>query len=147
MELEWTGNSGTGTSAYRAYERSHVVRVPGKPDLLLSSDPLFRGDRSRYNPEQLLVGSLSSCHMLWFLHLCSEAGVVVVAYTDRPIGTMQEDADGGGRFTEVTLRPEVVVASGDVIERVDALHVEAHHKCFIAASVNFPVKCEGKCRT
>ena len=138
--LLWTGNRGNGTATYKSYERTYTQHVAGKPDLLGSSDPAFRGDPSRYNPEELLVAALSSCHMLWFLHLCSEAGVSVVDYTDHAKGVMEELADGGGRFTEVVLHPTVTVASSPMLAQVDRLHEEAHRKCFIANSCNFPVR-------
>ena len=138
----WTGNLGEGTRTYRGYSRNHDIACEGKAPLLCSSDPAFRGDPSRHNPEQLLVASLSSCHMLWFLHLCADAGISVIEYRDDASGTMAETADGGGRFTEVTLRPHVVVEPGADLERVEALHHRAHDLCFIASSVNFPVRCE-----
>ena len=140
--VTWTGNTGSGTIGYRDYERSHVISAAGKPAIPGSSDPSFRGDPARWNPEELLVASLSQCHMLSFLHRCSAAGVVVTGYRDRPIGTMTETADGGGYFTEVVLRPEVSFAEPDDAGRADALHHRAHELCFIANSVNFRVRCE-----
>jgi organic hydroperoxide reductase OsmC/OhrA len=140
--VTWTGNTGSGTSGYRHYERSHEISAAGKPTIPGSSDPAFNGDPARWNPEELLVASLSQCHMLSFLHRCSVAGVVVTGYRDRPIGTMTETADGGGYFTEVVLRPEVSFAEPDDAGRADALHHRAHELCFIASSVNFPVRCE-----
>lgn len=140
--VTWTGNAGTGTSSYKAYERAHVISAPGKPELLASSDPAFRGDASRYNPEDLLVASLASCHMLWYLHLCAVAKVVVTDYRDQPTGTMVEDAARGGWFTQVTLHPRVTIAPGSDAAKARALHAEAHAKCYIANSVNFPVACE-----
>lgn len=140
--VTWTGNAGTGTSSYKAYERAHVISAPGKPELLASSDPAFRGDASRYNPEDLLVASLASCHMLWYLHLCAVAKVVVTDYRDQPAGTMVEDAARGGWFTQVTLHPRVTIAPGSDAAKARALHAEAHAKCYIANSVNFPVACE-----
>ena len=131
VEITWHG----ATTGIRDYSRAHEVAATGKPTIPGSSDPAFRGDRERYNPEELLVASLSQCHMLWFLSLAAEAGVVVTAYTDRATGTMVED--GGGHFTEVTLRPAVTVHSGR--EKLAELHERAHHLCFIANSVNFPV--------
>jgi len=139
LTLTWTGNTGEGTSGYRDYERSHTVSAPGKPDLLGSADPSFRGDAERYNPEELLVAALSACHMLWYLHLASEAGIVVVAYEDRPEGTMVQEADGGGHFTEVVLHPRVTVRPGADRHKARALHGRAHGLCYIARSVNFPV--------
>ena len=140
--IEWTGNTGPGTTSYRAYERRHDIVVDGKPVIPGSSDFSFRGDRSRYNPEDLLIASLPACHMLWYLGLCANAGVVVVSYLDRAQGVMVEGADGGGRFTRVVLHPEVTLAAGSNLERAEALHQEAHAKCFIANSVNFPVEHE-----
>lgn len=141
VTVEWTGNTGPGTSAYKAYERRHEIYAAGeKPPIPGSSDPNFRGDVTRWNPEELLVASLSACHKLWYLHLCAEAGVVVVAYIDHAEGEMEEAADGGGRFRRVVLRPEVTIAAGSDVERARALHAKAHAKCFIANSMNFPVE-------
>ena len=142
VTVTWTGNTGEGTKSYRGYERAHVVRVHGKPDILGSSDPAFRGDRTRYNPEEMLVASLSTCHMLWYLHLCSAEGIVVQAYEDIAEGVMEEDSTGGGRFIEVVLQPEVTLAAGADVERARALHAQASQRCFIANSVNFPVRHE-----
>ena len=139
---EWTGNLGQGTADYRAYSREHLISAPGKPELPGSSDPAFRGDASRWNPEDLLVASLSSCHMLWYLHLCTQAQIVVLAYHDDALGTMVEDAGGGGRFSGAVLRPVATLAAGADAARAAALHEEAHRMCFIANSVNFPVAIE-----
>lgn len=139
VTVEWTGDEGVGTRDYRSYRRDHVVRVRGKPDLAGSSDPEFRGDARRHNPEELLVAALSACHMLSYLHLCAVNAVVVTGYTDDAEGTMETDADGGGRFTGVTLRPRVRIASGDPGRALE-LHELAHRRCFIASSVNFPVR-------
>jgi len=137
----WTGNRGSGTSNYRAYARDHEISAEGKSALVLcSSDPTFRGDPSRYNPEELLVGSLSACHMLWFLHLCSDAGIVVTEYRDDAAGTMATHADGAGEFTKVVLKPHAVISDPSRIEEATALHTRAHEMCFIARSVNFPVE-------
>jgi organic hydroperoxide reductase OsmC/OhrA len=141
-QLVWTGNRGAGTSAYGAYDRAHEVKVAGKPALPMSSDPNFRGDRARHNPEELLVASLSSCHMLWYLHLAADSGVIVTSYEDSAEGVMDEGADGNGRFVSVTLRPRVHCAPGADTALALKLHDEAHDKCFIANSVNFPVLCE-----
>jgi organic hydroperoxide reductase OsmC/OhrA len=145
VELEWTGNRGTGTSSYRAYDRDHAVRAPGKPEIAGSSDPAFRGGGGRWNPEELLVVSLSQCHMLWYLHLAAEAGIAVLTYRDWPEGIMIETDDGSGRFSSVVLKPQVVVAAGADRARALDLHHVAHEKCFIANSVNFPVGCEPGC--
>jgi organic hydroperoxide reductase OsmC/OhrA len=142
VTVTWIGNKGTGTSGYRDYERSHEIEANGKAAIPGSSDPAFRGDRTRWNPEDLLVASLAACHKLSYLHLCADAGIVVVGYVDRAEGVMEESADGGGRFVEVTLKPHVRVAAGSDKEKAHALHEDAHAKCFIASSVNFPVRCE-----
>ncbi len=137
--IRWTGNKGDGTRSYSAYSRNHTVSVNGKEDINCSSDPSFRGDPARYNPEELLLASLSSCHMLWYLHLCSVNGVVVVEYADEAAGKMQENADGSGEFTEVVLNPVVKVAAAAMTEKAMALHHDANKYCFIARSVKFPV--------
>jgi len=140
--VAWTGNLGTGTSGYKAYARDHEARAEGKAPIAGSSDPLFRGDAARWNPEELLIASLAACHQLWYLHLCSDAGVVVTAYEDHAEGVMAEEAGGEGQFTSVTLHPRVILAAGADIEKAQALHHEANRLCFIARSVNFPVACE-----
>lgn len=138
--IKWTGNNGSGTSNYRSYERSHQISIEGKADIAGSSDPAFRGDKTKHNPEDLLLASLSACHMLWHLHLCAEAGVIVLDYTDSATGIMAETSDGGGHFTAVTLNPVVIVKEEGMIEKANALHKRAHELCFIANSVNFPIK-------
>ena len=139
LSIEWTGNLGTGTSDYRAYTRNRTISTDGKPDLLASSDPSFRGDKTRYNPEEMLVAALSSCHMLSYLHVCVLNGVVVLEYKDNATGTMKENSDGSGQLTEVSLRPIVKVKDASMIERANHLHERASKLCFIARSVNFPV--------
>ncbi len=142
VDLEWTGNRGEGTRTYTGYARDHVIRIAGKPDLLGSADTAFRGDGARHNPEDLLLASLSACHMLWYLHLCAEAGVIVTAYGDRAEGTMVLEPDGGGQFTDVTLRPRVTLGPGSDRALALRLHGDAHAKCFIARSMAFPVSHE-----
>ena len=141
VDVVWTGNRGTGTDGYRNYSRNHVIRVPGKPELAGSSDPTFRGDATRYHPEDMLVAALSTCHMLSYLHMATVAGVVVTDYTDAAEGTMVTEGDGG-RFTEVVLRPVVTITAASDPAKAEAAHEAAHHACFIANSVNFPVRCE-----
>jgi organic hydroperoxide reductase OsmC/OhrA len=137
--ITWTGNSGTGTNSYKTYDRAHEINVNGKPTIRASADPSFRGDQARYNPEELFLASLSSCHMLWYLHLCAEAGVVAVEYTDNATGTMIETENGSGYFAQVTLYPNVVVSDESMISKANELHHEANKYCFIANSCNFPV--------
>jgi organic hydroperoxide reductase OsmC/OhrA len=143
LNIKWTGNKGAGTSDYRAYERDHTISAANKADILVSADPAFLGDASKYNPEELLLASLSSCHMLWFLHLCADKGVIVVEYTDKPHGIMIESPAGGGQFKEVTLNPVVIVTEKSMIALLDEIHEMARKKCFIANSVNFPVNHQG----
>ena len=141
VEVTWTGNTGSGTSGYKAYERAHGITAgEGKPPIPGSSDPAFRGDPARWNPEELLVASLSACHKLWYLHLCAQAGVIVTGYADAAEGVMEESADGSGRFTRVVLRPQVTIAAGSDPGKAEALHERAHAMCFIANSVSFPVE-------
>ena len=141
--VTWTGNKGSGTTAANAYERSHTVSIQGKPDILGSSDAAFRGDITKHNPEDMLVSALSVCHMLWYLHLCADAGIIVTAYHDQAVGTMIESPGGGGHFTSVVLHPHVTLADMSKADAADALHAKAHEKCFIANSVNFPVTHKG----
>jgi organic hydroperoxide reductase OsmC/OhrA len=143
LTMTWTGNLGTGTSGYRAYSRNHEYAADGKLTTIHgSSDPAFRGDASRYNPEELLVASLSSCHMLWLLHLCADAGIVVTDYRDEAEGTMRENTDGSGEFSRVVLRPRMTITDASRIEEAKALHHRAHAMCFIARSVKFAVEHE-----
>lgn len=139
LKIEWTGNKGTGTSDYRSYDRSHTISLANKVDIFASADPAFLGDATKYNPEEFLLAALSSCHMLWFLHLCADKGVIVDSYTDEPAGIMFESPNGGGQFKEVILHPKVIVTENSMINILDELHHIANKKCFIANSVNFPV--------
>ncbi len=142
VNLKWTGNLGAGTKKYSGYSRDHEIQANGKPLILGSSDPSFRGDPTKYNPEDLFVSTLSSCHMLWFLHLCTVNKITVVAYEDNPRGIMIEDEKGSGRFKSVTLFPSVVIKEKEKVALVNQLHHQAHEYCFIANSVNFEVLCE-----
>lgn len=139
--MSWAALDGAGTIDYRSYTRDHAIGAPGKPPIAASADGAFRGNAARYNPEELLVASLSSCHMLWYLHLCAEAGVVVVDYRDDASGTLERDEDGSGHFVAVTLRPDVRIRQGDP-QKALALHQRAHALCFIARSVAFAVETE-----
>jgi len=138
----WTGDRGTGTSGYRDYDRAVTLEISGKPPVLASSDKPFRGDPSRWNPEDLLLAALSECHLLSYLHACVQAGVVVIAYEDEASGLMVEDGHGGGAFREVVLRPRVTVADASMMDAATAAHAQANEWCFIANSVNFPVRHE-----
>ena len=142
IALKWTGNNGKGTVNYRAYSRAYEVEISGKPIIHGSADPAFRGDITKYNPEELLVASVSSCHMLWYLHLCADAGVVVIDYRDFATGKMRQTQAGDGKFTEVILKPEITVVRNGDSKQAKKLHEEAHKFCFIANSVNFPIVCQ-----
>lgn len=142
IQVNWTGNDGQGTKSYKGYRRDHVISTAGKPEIPGSSDPSFGGDAARYNPEELLVASLSTCHMLWYLHLCAVNHVTVVEYQDDASGVMEENPDGSGRFVRVVLHPHVKISPESDAARARDLHHDAHHHCFIANSVNFPVDAE-----
>ena len=143
--ITWTGNTGKGTAGYSAFERSHSISVVDKPEILGSSDPSFRGDPAKHNPEELLLASLSSCHMLWYLHLCATAKVVVTSYKDQAKGIMIEKEDGSGYFSEVRLHPVVTVAEDTMIEKAIEIHEKANAYCFIANSMNFKVTHHPQC--
>jgi organic hydroperoxide reductase OsmC/OhrA len=143
IALRWTGNRGVGTSDYKAYGRDHEITAPAKSAILQgSSDPHFRGDGSRYNPEDLLIASLSACHMLSYLHLCAVNQIVVTAYEDDATGAISENRDGSGEFKEVMLKPRVTITPASDTQKALHLHEEAGRLCFIARSVNFPVRHE-----
>ena len=143
LDLVWSGDH---TRTYESYTREHVVRIAGKPDLFTTADPLFRGDGTKHNPEDLLLAALSSCHMLTYLALCARARINVRSYNDKATGTVLFTPDGGGHFTEVVLHPRVVVTEEHMVAKALALHEAAHTYCFIANSVNFPVRSEPLCR-
>lgn len=144
--LVWTGNKGSGTMDYRSYDRDFVISIVNKEPISGSSDSAFMGDKTKYNPEDLLLSSVSSCHMLWYLHLCAKNDIVVLEYTDHASGVMIEEADGSGQFKEIVLRPEVVISKKEQVDLANALHEEANKLCFIANSLNFPVKHTPLCK-
>ena len=138
----WTGNTGEGTRSYRGYTRSWNVEVPGKPVIQCSNDPELGGDPTLMNPEDMLLSALSACHMLWYLHLTSQAGIVVTRYRDEPVGLGETAPDGAGRFVSATLHPRITVLPGTDLAHAEAIHHEIHKVCFIARSVAFPVRIE-----
>jgi organic hydroperoxide reductase OsmC/OhrA len=140
LETIWRGNRGEGTGSYQSYGREYTVRIAGKPDMAGSADPAFRGDPDLYNPEDLLLAALSACHMLSYLHVCATAKIIVTQYEDAAEGTMELDGKGGGRFTDVLLRPRVIVAAPEMIDKAERLHERASAMCFIRGSCNFPVR-------
>lgn len=142
--IEWTGNRGEGTKTYRGYNRTWNIATPGKPVIHCSNDPLLGGDPTLPNPEDLLLSALSSCHMLWYLHLASRAGIVVHRYEDQPVAVGESEPSGAGRFLRAVLRPRITVTPGTDLARADAIHHQIHDYCFIARSVNFPVAFEAR---
>jgi organic hydroperoxide reductase OsmC/OhrA len=141
----WHGNKGQGTKNVRAYDRSHTVTIAGKPELHLTTDNPAVGDKTKLNPEDLLVTAISSCHMLSYLYVCAQEGVIITEYIDNATGTMIETETGGGSFKEVVLHPICKVADESMVERAIELHHKAHEVCYIANSVNFEVKCKPSC--
>ncbi|MEO6723512.1 MAG: OsmC family protein [Ferruginibacter sp.] len=139
VAITWTGNTGTGTKDYRSYERSHTISIDNKIEIAGSSDAAFRGDKTRHSPEDLFVASIAACHMLWYLHLCSDAGIIVTGYVDHATATMIETDNGGGRFSKVTLHPQVTITDASMISKAEELNQKANELCFIANSCNFPI--------
>lgn len=144
LTVKWTGNKGSGTSSYRAYDRNHIIIIDNKTTLEGSSDPTFHGDKTKHNPEDLLVASLSACHMMSYLHVCVKAGITVVDYEDNATGAMLTEGDSG-RFTEVILNPIVTITDKTMLELANELHKKANELCFIANSVNFQVRHNPRC--
>jgi organic hydroperoxide reductase OsmC/OhrA len=140
LDIKWTGNQGTGTTNYKDFERSYTIQIENKTPILGSSDPEFRGDRTKHNPEELLLAAVSSCHMLWYLHLCSESKIVVTNYLDHATAILQETENGNGKFTSITLYPMVTVTEKSMIEKATELHTKANEFCFVANSLNFKVE-------
>jgi organic hydroperoxide reductase OsmC/OhrA len=141
-QIVWTGDSGEGTKRYKGYDRTWRIETPGKLPIDCSNDPLLGGDASKPNPEDLLLTSLAGCHMLWYLHLASDAGILVRTYEDMPLGVGETGPRGEGRFIRIVLRPRITVAQGADLEKANALHYDVHQFCFIARSVNFPISYE-----
>ncbi len=145
--IKWTGNRGEGTLNYSSYDRNYTIEIDGKDNQFGSADPLFRGDGAKINPEDMLLSALSSCHMLWFLHLCADAGITVMSYTDTPVGIMEENPGNGGRFTKVILNPVVTITEAGRESEANSLHEAAGKKCFITNSCSFPVAYSPVCQT
>lgn len=139
VRVTWTGNEGAGTASHRGYSRAHEISAEGKPVILGSSDPSFRGDSAQWNPEELLLAAVSACHKLWYLGLCAQAGVIVTSYEDEAEGVMVEEPSGAGQFASITLRPKVTLAPGSDKRAAEALHLRAHEMCFIARSLKCPI--------
>ena len=142
IDFEWTGNLGAGTSGYKVYSRNYLFSSSGKTPVEGSADKLYRGDEDKYNPEELFLVSICSCHMLWYLHLCADEGVNVLEYKDRPHASLKLQSDGGGRFETVVLKPIIKIEDAEKKELARSLHAQAHHKCFIANSLNVSIQIE-----
>ena len=140
LAVKWTGNQGSGTSNYNEFERSYAIQIENKVVIHGSSDPEFRGDRTKHNPEELLLAATSSCHMLWYLHFCSENKIIVVDYIDNATAILQETENGNGKFSSITLNPIVTVTEKAMIEQATELHKKANEFCFVANSLNFKVE-------
>lgn len=139
VALKWTGNQGTGTSNYKEYERAYKIQIDNKVEILGSSDPEFRGDRTKHNPEELLLASVSSCHMLWYLHFCSEAKIIVTDYVDNATAILEETESGNGKFTSILLQPTITITEESMREQGTELHKKANEFCFVANSLNIAV--------
>ncbi|HEX4044742.1 MAG TPA: OsmC family protein [Gammaproteobacteria bacterium] len=140
--VSWSGARHGTTTSYTAYSREFTISNKGKQDILGSADKMFRGDPNLYNPEDLFISTIASCHLLWYLHLCAEKSIHIMSYIDEASGHLKINADGSGQFNEITLHPQVIIANKQHIELATQLHEQAHKKCFIANSVNFPVACK-----
>lgn len=147
LTAKWHGNTGTGTSSVRGYDRSHTVTITNKPELHLTTDNPLVGDKTKLNPEDLLVSAVASCHMLSYLYVCAQEGVVVTDYADEATGLMIENASGGGQFQEITLNPVVTVRDPSMIEKAFLLHHKAHEVCYIANSLNFEIRTRPVCKS
>ncbi len=140
LSTKWTGNQGNGTSNYKDFERSYSIQIKNKPDIFGSSDPEFRGDKTKHNPEELLLASVSFCHMLWYLHLCAENNMVVTDYVDNATVVLEETADGNGKFSAITLNPSITITDQSMLATATELHKKANEFCFVANSLNFKVQ-------
>lgn len=144
-EANWTSKKDITDSSKRFYNKSHQVKIEGKPILDVSAAKAFKGDPELYNPEDLLLSSLVSCHMMSYLYVCSQNGIEVLEYSDNAEAALEVNPDGSGRFVEVKLFPKVKISNPDQIELALNLHFKANQLCFIANSCNFPVLHEASC--
>jgi len=145
--LNWTSNQKQEEKTSRKYAKSHKITIEGKPVLDVSAAKAFKGDPELYNPEDLLLSSLVSCHMMSYLYVCSQNGIEVLEYSDNAEATLEVSQDGSGRFTEVRLNPKVKIANADKIQEALELHTKANQLCFIANSCNFPVLHNATCES
>jgi organic hydroperoxide reductase OsmC/OhrA len=144
-ELNWTSNKKQEEITSKFYSKSHQIKIEGKPILDVSAAKAFKGDPELYNPEDLLLSSLVSCHMMSYLYVCFQNGIEVLEYSDNAEATLEVLPNGSGRFTEVRLNPKVKISNPDKIELALNLHFKANQLCFIANSCNFPVLHNASC--
>ena len=142
-EAKWTSKQEDSTK--RFYIKSHTILIDGKLVLHVSAAKAFKGDPELYNPEDLLLSSLVSCHMMSYLYVCSQNGIEVLEYSDNAEATLETYADGSGRFVTVTLNPKATIANPDKIQMALDLHQKANQLCFIANSCNFPILHNANC--
>ncbi|HEX8013636.1 MAG TPA: OsmC family protein [Flavobacterium sp.] len=146
-EVKWSSNQNKEDSTKRLYSKTHQIKIEGKPILDVSAAKAFKGDPELYNPEDLLLSSLVSCHMMSYLYVCSQNGIEVLVYSDNAEAIIEVAPDGSGRFTEVRLYPKVKIANADKMQEALDLHIKANQLCFIANSCNFPVLHNPTCET
>lgn len=137
--INWTSKQNPPDSTKRFYSKSHQIKIEGKPVLEVSAAKAFKGDPELYNPEDLLLSSLVSCHMMSYLYVCSQNGIEVLEYSDNAEATLEVSPNGSGRFVAAKLYPKVKILNPEQIQLALDLHQKANELCFIANSCNFPV--------
>lgn len=145
VALNWMKKDNISSSLSRIYTKSHHISIEGKPDLEVSAAKAFKGDPNLYNPEDLLLSSLTSCHMMSYLYCCMQYKIEVISYQDHSEATLQVNPDGSGKIVKVDLFPEIIISNSSQIELALSLHKKANELCFIANSCNFPVYHHPKC--
>ena len=143
--INWTSSQNQQQSEKKFYSKSHKIKLEGKPILIVSAAKAFKGNPELYNPEDLLLSSLVSCHMMSYLYVCSQNGIEVLEYSDNAEATLEVSPDGSGRFVEVTLNPKITISNSNQIQQALDLHQKANQLCFIANSCNFPVLHNASC--
>ena len=145
VEINWKKPEQTPIVADKKKFKNHKITLDNKPDLNVSAAKSFKGDASLYNPEDLLLSSLASCHFMSYLYCCSQHGIEVLSYTDKAFAYLEVNADGSGRIIKVVLNPEFTITNPNQVELAILLHTKANKLCFIANSCNFPVEHIAKC--
>ncbi len=116
--------------------KTHQVFIDDKSPLTVSAAKAFKGDETKYNPEDLLLSALASCHMMSYFYVCAQNGIELIDYKDEAVGVLELKADGSGAFTSVVLNPVVTISKSEMIDKAVSLHKEAHSICFIAHPCN-----------